>query len=1064
MSEQKTRERFPELPKSPMELEQAVAAYWEAAGIFERGQSAEEEAAKPHFVFYEGPPTANGNPGVHHVITRLAKDAICRYKAMDGHFVLRKAGWDTHGLPVELEVQKALGLGTKEEIEEYGIEAFNAKCRESVFKYEKEWRTLTRRIGYWLDLEDPYITCTNDYVESVWWLLKQFWDAGLIYQGHKVMPYNPRLGTVYSSHEVAQGYEDVKDPSVTVRFLLEGEEEKGAALLVWTTTPWTLLSNVAVAVHPDLNYVKLRLAGSDEVEAEEVILAEDRVAAVVGEREYDELWRKKGGELAGWRYQRLFDFVPAAEGKRIAEIICADFVSAQDGTGLVHMAPAYGADDYEAGRKHGLAMIDLVGPDGLVRPAAEPFAGLDFKAADPPIMKDLKTRGLLFAKTTVTHSYPHCWRDKGPLLYYAQPAWFIETTKLKERFLAANDAVDWVPKEVGEKRFGDWLRGNIDWALSRDRYWGTPLPIWRTEDGSRSLCVGSYEELKELAGGQLPEPFDPHKPFVDDIELKHPETGEPMRRVPEVIDAWFDSGAMPFAQWHYPFENKERFEGQFPADFICEAVDQSRGWFYSLLAIAVFMQDKAPYKRVLVSGHIQDKHGKKMSKSLGNFPNPFELLDRTGADAIRFYMATAGPIPAALKFDPDGPREMNSKMLGTLRNTYAFLSLYANLDGWEPGSSEPEFSLLDRWIRSRYETLVEETRAALDALELNKAAKGIAYFVIEELSNWYVRRSRRRFWKGEMTPDKAGAYETLHGVLEGVSRLAAPFVPFLSEAVFRGLSGFELSDDDAGSIHLASYPVLRPELQDPELEESMAALLKVVGLGRTLRAQSGLKTRQPLASFEVSGGGPVLERVLADEGLAALILDELNVKQATTLADPGDRMRFVVKPRFKALGPRLGGSMKAVAGALAALEPAAVLDAYRDGGLSVSADGKEFELSREELEFGAVAAGEYEVGLDGALSGALATAISEALAREGHLRELVNRVQNLRKSAGLAVSDRIRLRWLGGELTRTTLAELGDALAEETLALALDEGLTGAGETETYVLGDEEVSLELEKA
>ncbi len=1060
MSEQKTRERFPGLAKNPVDQERAVVDYWERARVFERTQSAEEEAAKPHFIFYEGPPTANGNPGVHHIITRLAKDAICRYKAMDGHFVLRKAGWDTHGLPVELEVQKTLGLGTKDQIEEYGIEAFNAKCRESVFKYEKDWRELTRRIGYWLDLENPYITCTNDYVESVWWLLKQLWDAGLIYQGHKVMPYNPRLGTVYSSHEVAQGYADVDDPSVTVRFELDGED---GSLLVWTTTPWTLLSNVAVAVHPDLVYVKLRLVDDEDADAESVILAEDLVSTVIGDREHYELWRMKGSEMAGWRYKRLYDHAPAPEGKRIAEIICADFVSAEDGTGLVHMAPAYGADDYEAGRKHNLAMLDVVGPDGLVRDYATPFAGMDFKAADPPIIKDLKQRGLLFAKKVVTHSYPHCWRDKGPLIYFAQPAWFIETTKLKQRFLAANDKVDWVPKEVGEKRFGDWLKGNIDWALSRDRYWGTPLPIWQTADGSKSLCVGSYEELKELAGGALPEPFDPHKPFIDDVELEHPETGEPMHRVPDVIDAWFDSGAMPFAQWHYPFENEERFEGQFPADFICEAVDQSRGWFYSLLAISVFMRDRAPYKRVLVSGHIQDKHGKKMSKSLGNFPDPFALLDGDGADAMRLYIATAGPIPAALKFDNEGPREMNSKMLGTLRNTYAFLALYANLDGWEPGSADPEFSLLDRWIRSRYETLVADTRAAMDALDLSRAAKGIAQFVIEELSNWYVRRSRRRFWKGEMTADKAGAYETLYGVLEGLSRLTAPFTPFVSESVHRALAGLGLEGDDTDSVHVAEYPSSRSELRDEKLEESMAALLKVVGLGRTLRNQSGLKIRQPLASFEVAGGGPVMKRVFEDEQLRELILDELNVKSVSALDDPGERMRFVVKPRFKVLGPRLGGSMKAVAGALGGLEPSDVLAAYRQGELRVEADGRHFTLTRDELDFGAEAAGDYEVGLDGDLSGALCTLIDEVLAREGHLRELVNRVQNLRKTAGLAVSDRIRLRWEGGEMTRATLAEQGDRLAEETLAASLDEGVSGKGHAETYRLGDEEVRLELEK-
>ncbi|MCB1164182.1 isoleucine--tRNA ligase [bacterium] len=1061
MSEQGTRQRFPELAKQPVELERAVASYWDRAGIFARTQAAEVESSRPHFVFYEGPPTANGNPGVHHVITRLAKDTICRYKSMDGHFVLRKAGWDTHGLPVELEVQKRLGLKTKADIEAYGVEAFNAKCRESVFSYEKEWRQLTRRIGYWLDLEHPYITCDDDYVESVWWLLRQLWDADLIYKGHKVLPYNPRLGTVYSSHEVAQGYADVEDPSVTVRFPLDGED---GSLLVWTTTPWTLLSNVAVAVHPELTYVKLRLADTDAAEAESVILAEDRVEAVLAGRERYELWRMKGAEMAGWRYRRLYDFAAAPEGKRIAEVICADFVSAEDGTGLVHMAPAYGADDYEAGRERNLAFIDLVGPDGKVRPEAAPFAGLDFKAADPPIMADLKQRGLLFARATVTHSYPHCWRDKGPLIYYAQPAWFIRTTALKERFLSANAAVRWVPPEMGEKRFGDWLKGNVDWALSRDRYWGTPLPIWVSEDGERAVCVGSFEELRKLSMEPLPERIDPHKPMVDAIALRHPETGETLRRVPDVIDAWFDSGSMPFAQWHYPFENKERFEGQYPADFICEAVDQSRGWFYSLLAIGVFMKGQVPYKSVLVSGHVVDVQGKKMSKSLGNSVDPFAVLDADGADALRLYMATTSPLWTALKFDPAGPREMNSKLLGTLRNTYAFLALYANLDGWTPGCAAPEFSLMDRWIRSRFETLVAETRASLDALDLTKAAKGIVAFVVEELSNWYVRRSRRRFWKGEMTADKAGAYETLYGVLDGVSRLVAPFVPFLPEAVYRGLRGLDLDADDAGSVHLDRFPVADASRRDVALEAAMGAVLQVVGLGRTLRNQSGLKTRQPLASFEVAGGGDAVRAALADPALRELVLDELNVKAVGLLDDAGDRMRFVAKPRFKQLGPRLGGAMKAVAAAVATLPPDAVLDGYRQGELQVEADGQRFTLTRDELDFGAEAVGAYEVGMDGALCGALDITVDAALAREGHLRELVNRVQNLRKGAGLEVSDRIRLRWEGGELTRATLAEHGPSLMGETLAVDLSEGLSGEGAAERYTLGDEEVALELDKA
>ncbi len=1063
MSEQTTGERFRSLSsyKKPVELEQAVLDYWESERIFERTQSPEEEQGKPRFVFYEGPPTANGKPGVHHVITRLAKDAVCRYKAMNGHFVLRKAGWDTHGLPVELEVQRELGLATKDDIERYGIAEFNARCRESVFRYEKDWREMTRRIGYWLDLDDPYITCTSEYVESVWHVLRKLWDAGLIYEGHKVMPYNPRLGTVYSSHEVAQGYVEVEDPSITVRFRLT-HEHKDASLLVWTTTPWTLLSNVAAAVHQDLTYVKVRLEGSEDEDPETVILAKARMEAVLAGREYYVLFELKGSDLDGLPYERLYDYAPFEEGKRGGEVVTADFVCAEDGTGVVHLAPAYGADDYEAGKAKNLAFLDLVGPDGLVRPEAEPFAGLDFKAADPKVIADLDARGLLFDTQVVKHTYPHCWRDKGPLIYYAQPAWFIRTTEIKERFLAANAKVGWVPPEVGENRFGDWLEGNIDWALSRDRYWGTPLPIWKTEDG-KCVCIGSLAELRSLAASP-PDEIDPHKPLVDELELRHPETGEPMRRVPDVIDAWFDSGAMPFAQWHYPFENEERFESQFPADFICEAVDQSRGWFYSLLAISVFMRDCAPYKNVLVSGHVQDKHGKKMSKSLGNFPDPFELLEREGADAVRLYLATATPIWSALKFDLEGPREMNSKMLGTLRNTYAFFSLYANLDGWDPqhtANDNMEFSLLDRWLRSRYETLVASTRRAMDDFDLTRAAKGISHFILEELSNWYVRRSRRRFWKGEMTPDKAAAYRTLYEVLEGVCRLAAPFVPFLTEAVYRGLHG-----GDAGSVHQAEYPIVREDRIDEELEESMETVLELVSIGRTLRNQSGIRIRQPLANYEISGQSRAVERVLANEGLRGLVLDELNVKELSLLDDLHSKAKFSAKPNFKILGPRLGKEMKTVADATAAMPSGEVWNAWTDGILKVPVGSRFFALNRNESEWTMDVRGleGYEVTVAGSYSGALYTPIDNALKMEGHLREIINRVQNLRKSAGLDVSDRIRLRWSGGELTRSTIAEHGGHLAEEVLALAVDEGPSGTGKSESFDLSGEEVLLEVEKA
>ena len=1056
-SEQSTSERYPALAGggSPVELERSVLEYWERERVFAATQTAEEEASKPHFVFYEGPPTANGSPGVHHIITRLAKDAICRYKAMDGHFVLRKAGWDTHGLPVELEVQKQLGLSTRDDIEEFGIGEFNRICRESVFKYEGEWREMTRRIGYWLDLDDPYITCTTDYVESVWWLLRRMWDAGFIYQGHKVMPYNPRLGTVYSSHEVAQGYEEVEDPSITTRFRVAGEPTR--RFLVWTTTPWTLLSNVALAVHPDLDYVEIRLTGEGAEAGETLILADARVAAVLDGREHEVLARMKGSALAGMRYERLYDYVPFDDGKRGAEVVLAEFVTAEDGTGIVHMAPAYGADDYAVGRQNDLAFLALVGRDGKVVAEATPFAGLDFKAADPKVIADLKERGLLWSVVKIRHSYPHCWRDKGPLMYFAQPAWFIETTRLKDRFLAANAAVNWTPAEVGEGRFGDWLEGNIDWALSRDRYWGTPLPIWQTESG-KSVCVGSIEELRALAVDP-PDEIDPHKPMVDELDLRHPETGERMKRVPDVIDAWFDSGAMPFAQWHYPFENKERFESQFPADFICEAIDQSRGWFYSLLAISVFARDTAPYKSVLVTGHVVDKKGKKMSKSLGNRVDPFVLLDSDGADAIRLYMATASPLWGTMKFDVDGPREMNSKMLGTLRNTYAFFALYANLDGWAPvpGGPAAEPSLLDRWLRSRYETLIDTVRAAFDRHDLTRAAKAISHFVIEELSNWYVRRSRRRFWKGEMTQDKLAAYETLHGVLDGVCRLAAPFVPFLSEAVYRGLNGA-----GAGSVHRADYPVADEGRRDARLEEDMETVLRLVGLGRALRNQTGIKIRQPLASLEVAGDPAAVRRVEGDAELRDLVLDELNVKGLVAIEDPGERMRFTAAANFKLLGPRLGGSMKAVAAAVAALPEAAVLAAYRSGSLSVASDAGRHTLAREEWDARVEGSEGYEAGLLGQFAGALDTRIDDALRREGHLREIVNRVQNLRKSSGLAVSDRIRLRWQGGSLTRATLAEFGERLAAETLALGLEEG-SGDGFAETHELGGEEVRIEIER-
>ena len=1042
-----SQSRFPSLSiyANPVEMEKSIMEGWERNRIFEKTQDL--DASVPPFVFFEGPPTANGSPGVHHILARLAKDSICRYKSMDGYRVQRKAGWDTHGLPVELEVQKQLGLSDKRSIEEYGVAEFNRQCRKSVFSYEKEWREMTRRIGYWVNLDDAYITLTNDYVESVWHILQRFWDEGLIYEGYKVMPYNPRLGTVYSSHEVAQGYADVEDPTVTVRFRLLDEEK--TSLLVWTTTPWTLLSNVAAAVNPNLDYVKVSC--EDEI----LILAEARLAEM-GDREYEVLERLKGSDLLGLRYQRLYDYAPVEEGKDCALVVEADFVSSEDGTGIVHMAPAYGADDYEIGRKKNLAFVAMVGADGKVDASCEPFAGMDFKEADPHIIRDLKTRGLLFNRDRVTHSYPHCWRDKGPLMYFAQPAWFIETTKLKDRFLAANDKVTWYPEEVGRHRFGNWLEGNVDWALSRDRFWGTPLPIWRTESG-KLHCVCSIEELRSLAV-DCPEEVDLHKPFVDDLELRHPETGEAMKRVPDVIDAWFDSGSMPFAQWHWPFENQDVFEDQFPADFICEGIDQSRGWFYTLLAISVFLKDSAPFKRVLVNELVLDAKGKKMSKSLGNRVDPWEILDREGGDAIRAYMAMSSPLWQPLKFDKAGPREMNSKFLGTLRNTYGFLSLYANLDGWEPGQVEAEYTLLDRWIRSRYETLVARTREHLDAYDITRALKGISYFVQEELSNWYVRRNRRRFWKGEMNADKAAAYETLSTVLEGVCLLSAPMIPFLSEAIWRSLSG-----KTGDSVHLQSYPKPRTELVDEKLEESMETLLSLVGLGRALRNESGHRIRQPLREFRVQGSSS-LDSVLGVPELREQILDELNLKSIERMSEDAGLLRIKVKPRFKALGPRLGSSMKEAASKLASLEAPEADKAWEEGTLTLELSGRPFRMERDDLDFAVEAEGDWIGGMEGRILGALSTDLDEELLLEGHFRELVNRVQNLRKSSGMEVSDRIQLAWEGGDLTRRCLSVWGDRLCSETLALGLKEGCGGLDSQETHELSGEEIKIEISKA
>ena len=1021
--------------------EAQVRRFWQEHDVFHRSERGRR--GRPDFVFYEGPPTANGRPGVHHAISRVIKDIFCRYQTMTGHHVLRKAGWDTHGLPVEIEVEKQLGLASKEEVERFGVEEFNSRCRESVFTYKKEWDEFTHGIGFWLDLDHPYVTYENDYIESVWWLLKTMWDKGLLYRGYKVVPYCARCETALSSHEVAQGYREVDDPSVTVRMKVKGKEAH--SFLVWTTTPWTLPANVALAVGDDIDYVAVR--HEDEV----LILAEARLSAYFGDEVPEIVERMKGRELVGWEYEQLIPILKT--DKPGFRVVTADFVSTEDGTGIVHIAPAYGEDDYRVGQEHDLPLLHPVDKAGRFVDELTPYAGLFVKDADKRIIADLKSDGRLFAQQQVHHSYPHCWRCNTPLLYYARDSWYIRTTAVKDELIAANDDVNWVPTGVGRERFGDWLENNVDWAISRDRFWGTPLPVWECACGER-LCIGSRKEIEE-AGGVVPD--DLHRPYIDEVELECPKCGGAMHRTPEVIDVWFDSGAMPFAQWHYPFENREQFDRQFPADFISEGVDQTRGWFYSLLAIATMVAGRSSYRNVLTLGLVLDKNGQKMSKTRGNAVDPMEILRNDGADPLRWYLVTVSPAYAPIRFDIEGVRESRRKVLGTLENVFAFFSLYANLEHYTARRVEDPARLsqqLDRWILSRYHAVVEEVAASLDGWDATRAGRVLGDFIVDELSNWYVRRSRRRFWKAAMGEDKRAAFDTLYTVLEGVSRLLAPFTPFIAERLYRGLhpdlpeeapaptedgSMSSSADPAAGggepadSVHLADWPGSSAAARDRELEESMAAVLQVVGLGRSLRNAHELRVRQPLREGLVYGRSPALRRAVEQERYAALIADELNLKRVSWLDDPSRVARVSAKANFRKLGARFGKKTPAVAKAIAALDGDSLARLREDGSLTLSVDGDEVEITGEDVFIS-------EEGLEGYVTEsqrdcmvALSIELDEELRREGLARELVNRIQNLRKQAGLAVSDRISLYIGGDEAVAAAWAAHQDHIREETL-------------------------------
>ncbi|MGD8412678.1 MAG: isoleucine--tRNA ligase [Candidatus Latescibacterota bacterium] len=1008
--------------------EQSVIAYWERNGVFDR--SVEERPESNPFVFYEGPPTANGKPGVHHVLARLSKDLICRYKTMRGYRVVRKAGWDTHGLPVEIEVEAELGIENKDQIEEYGVAEFNAKCRESVFRYEKEWVDFTKRIGFWVDMQHPYITCENEYIESVWHILSEIWKKGLLYEGHKIVPYCPRCETSLSSHEVSQGYKDVSDPSVFVKFKRSGLDEH---FLVWTTTPWTLISNAALAVGATYDYARVK-NGNDTL-----VLAKELLGVLEGE--YEILDSFKGAELVGSTYEPLFDFFAGEEGA--FRVLDGDFVSLEDGTGIVHIAPAFGEDDYKLHTAEGVPLLQPVLPNGTFDESIAPWAGRFIKDADPDITRTLKSEGKLYKSGKVEHSYPFCWRCATPLVYYARKSWYIQTTKFKDQLIAANKKINWHPKEVGEYRFGNWLENNVDWSLSRERYWGTPLNIWVCSSCDHKDTIGSIDELMTRARNAPAkrEDIDLHRPMMDEIELECPECKAVMRRVSEVIDVWFDSGSMPFAQYHYPWDESGMFKKQFPADYISEAIDQTRGWFYSMLAISVFLTGESSYKNCLCTELILDKDGVKMSKSRGNTFEPTDLLAKEGADALRWYLTTVSPLWVPTRFDRKGIQESALKLMGTLRNVYSFYAMYATVDGYvyeEDDRGEP--GLLDRWILSRFHTTARRVTSHLDSYEVTRAARTVQTFVLDELSNWYVRRSRRRFWKGEMGPDKKAAYHTLYTVLDGVAKLLAPFTPFMSEEIHLALRGVSTGDESNESVHMELFPAADDEMIDAGLESQVEMAMTLSSLGRNVRNEAGIRVRQPLAELLVHSDSPALTAFMEREEVVASVLEELNVKSVRRVDSISEYASWKAKPNFAALGRRFGKQVPVVAKSIQALDTGVLSEFNRTGELNVAAADGTVSLTRDELTVSIEGKDGFGAGSDGVVTVMIGLEISDELRLEGLAREVVNRLQNLRKKAGLEVTDRIEVRYAESESTEKVFAVQGELIKNETLAVEAAPG------------------------
>jgi isoleucyl-tRNA synthetase len=1004
-----------DLKKSVNEREVSVLDYWRSKDIANKSVSVRE--GSPGFIFYEGPPTANGKPGIHHVLARTLKDCVCRYKTMQGYQVKRKAGWDTHGLPVEIEVEKQLGLSSKQEIEDYGIEEFNKKCRESVFTYEKEWRRLTERIGYWIDMDDPYITLDNNYIETVWWILKRYFDEGLIYEGHKIMPYCPRCGTPLASHEVSLGYKDETIESIYVKMKLKGRE--GECLLVWTTTPWTLPSNVAVAVNPGFTYVKA------QVDGEIYYLVKERLKAVLGE-EAEILEELKGSELENLEYEQLLPF--ASVDRRAFFVTLADFVSMEDGTGIVHIAPAFGEDDYRVGKEYDLPMLQLVDKEGRFTDEVGEWAGRFVREADPDIIRYLKHRDRLFKRERLSHSYPYCWRCDTPLLYYARKSWYIATSKYKEKMIENNKKIEWYPPHVGEGRFGNWLENLIDWSLSRDRYWGTPLNIWKCRECGKLTSVGSRKELAELAAEEVdPEKVELHRPYVDDIHIKC-ECGGLMKRTPEVIDCWFDSGSMPYAQWHYPFEHSEDFDKLFPADFICEGIDQTRGWFYSLLAISSFISGEPSFKKVMVNDLVLDKNGQKMSKSRGNAVEPWTMIDRYGADATRWYLLAVSPAWTPTRFDEEGVKEVFTRFFGTLQNVYSFFTLYANIDGVDPR----EFHIpvakreeIDRWIVSRLNSLVKRVTEYIEIFELTKAVREISGFVIDDLSNWYVRRCRSRFWASEMTDDKKAVYLTLYEMLLSVSKLMAPFAPYMAEDIYLNLTLGEAME----SVHFEEYPKADNALIDMELEERMGVVITIVSLGRAARNKVQIKVRQPLRKILVDGR--IRERLSKMEDL---VKEELNIKEIEYIERLGEYVDYEVKPNYPVMGPKFGKLMKEISRSLAEADAEGIVSSISSKGYAeIALDGRDIRLEEEDVDIRILEREGFTVEMDEGMFVILDTDLSEELILEGIAREVVSKVQTMRKNNKFNITDRIRIFLASDEAVLKALDSYREYIKDETL-------------------------------